>query len=201
MNTNNTFSGWENIGNFSLDIVADYILTGRKAYQFYPDIFSYTHLMPSRILDFGCGIGRNTFGISIYDPTFSVVGYDNQAMLSHVDEYKNIKYSEREFPNVEFSSDWDYVQTQKFDTIFCAIVLQHIMENDLKAYIEQFKIMTSKLVVSGRRFNDDKEHRSTWRIIEECGLIPVEFYSGGGQQIDYVPDGDQHDHNLAVYEW
>lgn len=197
---NNTFNEWEKIGNFDLDTVANYIFTGKRAEQFYSDIFFYSHLVPNRILDFGCGIGRNTFELSIYDPTWTIIGYDNAAMLSHTAEYKNLKYAYMDFPNVIFSDNWNYVHHLKFDSIFCALVLQHIMERDLKEYIEHFKLMTSRLVVTGRRYNDDTGKRSTWRILEECGLVPMEFYEGG-QLIPYAPDGNPEDHNSAIYVW
>jgi hypothetical protein len=92
----------------------------------------------------------------------------------------------------------DELKIQKFDTIFCCIVLQHIYEDVLKKYIYDFKRMTSNLVVAGRRFNDDVKRRSTWTILEENGLIPISFLHGD-KIIDYIPEGNPEDHNTAIY--
>ena len=196
----NVFNAWENISSLSIDKVANFILTGHTANRFYADDFLYPHLTPTKILDFGCGIGRNTFGLSVYNAEWKIVGYDSDEMLKYIDEYKTIKYTDDNFPNVDFSSDWNALSKMSFDSIFCAIVLQHIMESDLKSYINDFKKMTNTLLVAGRRFNDDTKKRSTWKIIEECGLIPLEFYKGH-EKISYSPDGDGNEHNLAIYKW
>ena len=92
----------------------------------------------------------------------------------------------------------DTVKNEKFDTILCCLVLQHIHEDVLKSYIEDFKKMTSKLIVFGRRFNDDVKCRSTWIIMEENGLIPSKFYANGNET-PYVANGDPHEHNLSIY--
>lgn len=195
------FSGWENIATLDIDSVADYILTGQRIEEFSPDNWLFPFIGNKTenltILDFGCGVGRNTFGMELYSSNWIPTGYDNAAMIGRTEEYKKLKYSDFLFTKVKFQHMWDILKEQTFDCIFCSLVLQHIPEKDLKIYIEDFKKMTKKLIVCGRRFNDDKQ-RSTWSIIEECGLVPTKFYLGLKETI-YSSAGDPDEHNIGIY--
>lgn len=185
-----------------IDKVCDLIVTGRKATEARPDTWIYPFIgdpaTPLRILDFGCGFGRNAFGIASSNEKWNVVGYDNDAMLGRVPEFAAIHYNGVVPSNLSFSSDWDHLKTQTFDCIACIIVLQHIYEDALATYIADFKKMTKHLIVAGRRFNDDVRHRSTWDILEENGVVPEKFYAGH-LKIPYSPKGEPEDHNIAIY--
>ena len=91
------------------------------------------------------------------------------------------------------------MKEEKFDVIFCGLVLQHIYEDALGVYLKDFKNMTKKMIVMGRRFNDDPKGRSTWTILGENGWVPSKFLSGL-TQIPYTPDGNPEDHNIAIYD-
>lgn len=199
-----TFKGWANVKSMSIDAVSNLILTGRKAHETKPDMWMWKYMgslnQSMNILDFGCGFGRNTFGMALYSPQWNIIGYDNDEMLSKVQEFYFINYKEDMPFNVQFLSEWDKIKTRKFDIIFCCIVLQHIMECYIAQYVEDFMTMTSCLIVSGRRFNDDVGKKSTWSILEENGLIPVEFYKEN-LKIEYSSDGNPNDHNTAIYRW
>jgi SAM-dependent methyltransferase len=203
---NNTFShnGWDIIANGDIDEVADYILTGRTISDFSPDL-SFIPMFGDvtkqlTILDFGCGIGRNTFGIALYARNWNIWGYDHENMIKRTSEYRDLKYPNKLIGNAHFCSDWNAVRKMKFDAIFCSLVLQHILEKDLLSYIEDFKNITHRLIVSGRCFNDGENHPSTWSIIEKSGLFPLEFYSGL-TKIPYNMECDPNEHNTAVYQW
>ena len=198
-----TFNGWKNISKLPIKDVDNYILTGKKVEDFRPDDWLFKHIgekeTPLTVLDFGSGMGRNTYGIALYSPQWNVMGYDNDGMIELTKPYCTMKYGVPNITtNISFSSDWNVVKEKKFDAIFCCIVLQHIYEDALSDYIDDFKKMTKKLVIFGRRFNDDMEKRSNWTILEENGLTPSEFYSGGNK-IPYSPNGDIHEHNTAIY--
>jgi ribosomal protein L11 methylase PrmA len=198
----NTFNNWEKIAKMDIDSVTNYILTGHKASTAKPDIWILNIIgkedKPMTILDFGCGIGRNTLGLAKINQKWNIVGYDSENIISRVPEFVDINYNGIMPSNVQFVSDWNQLKTTKFDKIIAVIVLQHIMEKVLIEYIRDFKNMTNFLCVSGRRFNDDVKKRSTWTIIEEQGLIPSKFYKGH-IPIIYSPLGDPNEHNIACY--
>ncbi len=77
-----TFNGWSEVGTHQIDLVMDYILTGRKASEAKFDSemlpFIGTLDQPLKILDFGCGVGRNTFGLANASSPWNVTGYDNE---------------------------------------------------------------------------------------------------------------------------
>jgi len=197
-----TFHGWAAVDKMDIDVVADLIITGRKASEVRPDTWLFSHIGNSKnslvVLDFGCGFGRNSFGMAMYGENWTVIGYDNEGMLSRVPEFFAINYSGKIPNNLWFVSEWNQIVLHKIDVIFCSLVLQHIYEDALMKYIQDFKQMTNKLIVTGRRFNDGKGKRSTWTILEEHGLIPDEFYGDCGQ-ISYVAEGDPTEHNMAIY--
>ena len=200
---NDTFNGW-NTQISNLDVISNLICTGKTAKTMRPDIWVVKHLESTNpnttVLDFGCGIGRNTFYFGLSHPNWNVVGYDNKYMISKINDFYKIHYNNIVFPtNVVFSDDWDNLKGKKFDVIFCSLVLQHIYEHALEEYISHFKEMTHKLIVSGRRFNDDSG-KSTWEIIENNGLIPNKYYKND-VLVRYSADGDLEEHNLAIYEW
>jgi hypothetical protein len=58
--------------------------------------------------------------------------------------------------------------------------------------------MTHRLIVSGRRFNDDiidGKYKNTWQILENNG-----FYSSNAKEINYKIDGDPEEHITCIYD-
>jgi hypothetical protein len=58
--------------------------------------------------------------------------------------------------------------------------------------------MTNKLIVSGRRFNDDMvygKYKNTWQILENNG-----YYPSNKDDIKYSTDGDPEEHILCIYD-
>lgn len=208
-NSMKNFNLWNEIGKSkNIDYIADSILTNRTCEDFYSDEWLYSSYLDKidintdsvSILDFGCGIGRNTFGMSYYNSNWTIVGYDNKYMIEHVTEYHSIKYPGNPYPNnLKFEYEWDKVKLLKFDFIICCVVLQHIFEKDLNEYISDFKKMTRNLIVSGRRFNDDNR-KNTWEILENNGLIPYRCLKNGVGDVKYEKDGDPDEHLTYIYK-
>lgn len=209
------FGGWTNIAEYcDLDEISNFILDSKRISDglFVPDHFIYNVVGYKRdvlnILDFGCGLGRNTFGMRKYSDNWSTVGYDSKQMISRINEYRETIDPQKQITNVTFISDWKTVSNIKFDVIYCGLVLQHISEQDLNLYLKDFKNMTKKLVVSGRRSNDDLNkdgsYKNTWKILENNGIYPpvvclgtTEFNHHGN--IEYLVDGRDCEHFTCVY--
>lgn len=198
----NTFNGWIDIGKLDINVVADYIVTGKSAKEANPvnwaiDLIGNTKTN-LKILDFGCGFGRNTFYIADTVKNWEVFGYDNKSMISRSGEFYNIKYGNELPKNAIFEDNWDVIKNQKFDVIFCCLVLQHIYESTLIDYVTDFKKMTNRLIVGGRRFNDDMvdgKYKNTWGILENCGLYPK-----NSKEINYSKDGPDEGHMICIYD-
>lgn len=166
---------------------------------------------PLRILDFGCGIGRNIVGMLEYSPKWLITGYDNPNMLARGLEF----YGERlRVDRVHLIDDWDKIaaavqthlpEKKPFDIIFCSLVLQHIDVAQLRDYLTDFCELTNRLFVSGRRALDEgwtnSSFVSVWDIIQEkfdaveceAGLQDVEFSEG--LQVSGSPD----DHHYGIF--
>jgi SAM-dependent methyltransferase len=202
---NSSFNKWVEIGNKDINTVADYILTGRKVKDFKPENYLFKYIGNKDesliVLDFGCGIGRNTFGLGEYSNKWNVWGYDNDNMLYHINNYCNNKYNKSRlyFSNVKFTSNWEELKKMKFDVIFACLVFQHIHEDDLHLYLKVIRTITNKLIVSGRRFNDDiinGKNKNTWEILEKNDFNPKICSLN-----EYNKEGDPEEHFTCVYEW
>jgi len=202
---NNTFNDWGKIRKFNLNKVINLVLTNGthetiKSDSWLTSMFGDKNANLS-ILDFGCGVGRNIFEFSQNSPlNWRFYGYDNSNMIDKANEYSKIKFNKTiyDYPNLELISDWDRLKIMKFDCIYATIVFQHIHEKDLNIYLQDIKRMTNKLIVSGRRFNDDMvygKYKNTWQILENNG-----YYPSNKDDIKYSTDGDPEEHILCIYD-
>jgi SAM-dependent methyltransferase len=201
---NNSFNGWLHIDQFNLNKVIDLVLTNGTPETINSDMW-LTPMIGDKseslsVLDFGCGVGRNIFDFSHNIPNWKFYGYDNPHMMNKANEYSKIRFNKQicDYPNLELISDWDILKTIKFDCIYATIVLQHIHEKDLNVYLQYIKQMTHRLVVSGRRFNDDiidGKYKNTWQILENNG-----FYPSNAKEINYKIDGDPEEHITCIYD-
>ena len=200
----NTFNGWLHVDQFNLNKVVDLVLTNGTAETIKSDMW-LTPIIGDKseslsILDFGCGVGRNIFDFSQNFPTWKFYGYDNLHMANKANEYSKLRFGKQvcDYSNLELMSDWDLLKTMNFDCIYATIVFQHIHEKDLNLYLQDIKQMTNKLIVSGRRFNDDiidGEYKNTWQILENNGYHP-----SNALDIKYSIDGDPNEHITCIYD-
>ena len=132
---------------------------------------------------------------------------DSEKMLERTSEYCHSKYNKNisDYPNVTFTSDWKYVKSQKFDYTYATLVLQHIFEEELNQYCQDFKNITKKLIVHGRRHNDDKLnglYKNTWKILENNGLFPISCTLQGNIEWKYSVYGDDlNEHFTCLYKF
>lgn len=194
----NTFGVWGDIvPEASLAATIDYVVTGGTI-----DDAEFTPELPNsipfsegiKVLDFGCGIGRNAIPLALKYPMTKIIGYDNPKMINQMQQFCEQKYklSLSSINNIHIDTNWDDVKNNKFDYVYATLVFQHIHEDALSIYLQDIKKMTNHLIVFGRRFNDDS-YKNTWQIIENHGLYPVNTES-------YKRDGDHHEHQMAIYK-
>lgn len=204
---NNSFGYWSDIKNKSLENISNLILTGQKPHEFNTDYWIYDIIgdknNKTNVLDFGCGIGRNSYGMAYYsNDNWKITGYDNTEMINRTKEYHAKKYNcEPFFKNLIFSSDWNDLKNNRYDFIICCIVLQHIPEHCLIDYFKDFKKMTNKMIVAGRRFHDEMDkygnHKNTWKILRDNGFTTVINYHEPIVSID----GNPNQHSTHIYTW
>lgn len=201
-----TFHAWNDLNGKTMDEIINLIVTNCNLETIDNDHIFIDEIGCSdkklKILDFGCGIGRNVFGFS-ENTNWNIVGYDNDAMLEKSKEYCKLKFNKKveDFPNISLSSNWDVIKQMKFDSIYAILVFQHIFEEDLCKYLQDIKKMTNTMFVSGRRYNDEIDkltgnHKNTWKILEDNGFHPYDDEYKG-----YTIEGDMNDHRAFCYKW
>ena len=197
------FNAWSNVDKLNLEKVIDLVITNGTSQSIQSDDWLLPIIanknIENTILDFGCGVGRNILSFSQKMPKWQMYGYDNPNMLQKMQEYTNIRFNKSliYFNNVRVSFDWDFLKTKRFDCIYAVLVFQHIYEKDLNIYLQDIKKMTNRLVVKGRRFNDersDNNYKNTLQILENNG-----FYPSNVREINYNVDGDPKEELTCVY--
>lgn len=201
----NSFGVWSSyIPKCDLDKTVDYVLTGYNAETMVSaekEVLDFVKNPDQklRVLDFGCGVCRNAIPISKKFSHWDVTGYDNPNMLQRAKDLCVAKYNHplSDIKNLTLETSWDKLKTLTFDIVYATIVFQHIAEAALNVYISDLKNMTKKLVVYGRRFNDDRflngSYKNTWQILENNGLKPSNLKG-------YSVEGEPEDHHGYLYE-
>lgn len=198
---NNTFNGWNLSETSKFEEVVDLVITDGTYDTIHADTHLFEYIPPhsSAILDFGAGVGRNTYELVEKFNSTTVYGYDNPDMLNYFIEYGSVKYNKLpyELPRLVINSDWEFFKPIKFDCILATLVFQHIYEDALTIYLNDIKTMTKRLIVSGRRFNDDIvdcQYKNTWQIMEKRGYYPTLCSA------EYKTYGNPHEHFTCIYD-
>lgn len=119
--------------------------------------FFQPHERAARLLDFGCGIGRNFPALRQHAE--EVVAFDIPEM---------IEACRRHGPcgDVVLTSDWGSVREQRFDVVIATLVFQHIDDPGMLGFVlADLASMCRYLYVSGRCWIDGDSHRNTCRTI------------------------------------
>jgi len=155
---------------------------------------------PRSVLDFGCGVGRNLIGMS---KAWKLFGYDSEPMI-----LITAKYIFDHNDDIKLFYNWERIRQialkEKFDTIFCCYVLQHIPEPQLRWYLDQFKEVGKELFVFGRRaidptntgtgYDGRNKFVSVWKIIFDCGYKISEAQEG------FTLEGNGNDHHWVRFK-
>lgn len=157
-----------------------------------------------KVLDFGCGMGRNMVGMMMYAKKWTVIGYDNSSMVDRARRALLVLNSEDHARTV-LLSDWNDViamaSKSAFDVIFCCLTLQHIEEKQLRWFLEQFKSIGDELFVQGRRaldlsdsgYDGGKNFSSVWETVLDYGYEIKESQKG------FSLTGNGNDHHWVKF--
>jgi SAM-dependent methyltransferase len=178
MNPTKHASKWEEIAKLTNTQVREYILTNHENQGWEAStkpllnlIQNWVELAPgSRILDYGCGLGRNL--VPLAAAGHCVYGFDVEAMIQAAKPlmvesgYKIYLYD-----------DFQYIQhlvdiSSSFDLRLVSLVAQHMHPNDIQEAFSQFPKICTKLLVTGRDWNDfaprNQSPMATWEFIDEA---------------------------------
>jgi SAM-dependent methyltransferase len=129
-----------------VDDVRERILTGYRDGKPFTPYVSTLDLPPAtRVLDFGCGLGRNFPYLT--SMARHIVGFDLPPMIERC-------RSLPDRPAVDLTSDWNHVRSSNFDLIFATLVLQHIETDACRSYLEDFARMAPAAYVLTRVRSD-----------------------------------------------
>ena len=137
---------WAQIADEPLDEVREAILTGYregKPFSAYPPLLALPPV--GRVLDFGCGLGRNFPYLRRI--ANEVVGFDLPEMIARC---RTLDAAE----SVELTADWEAIRSRHFDAIFASLVLQHLHPDECRRRLQDFAAMAPWTYVLSRGGND-----------------------------------------------
>jgi SAM-dependent methyltransferase len=134
-------------GAADTDEIRERILTGYKDGKpftpYVPTVALPPH--PGRVLDFGCGLGRNFPYLT--QMSRSVTGFDLPPMIERCRAAAVV-------PVERLTSDWDALRTDAFDLIFASLVLQHVEAGPMRAFLADFARMSPSVYLLTRTRTD-----------------------------------------------
>jgi SAM-dependent methyltransferase len=160
------------------DELREHILTGfRDGKPFTP--YRPTLALPSsldRVLDFGCGIGRNFPYLT--SVARRVVGFDIPPMVARCRELAPVQID-------RLDDDWTLLRQERFDLVFAALVLQHVETGTCRAYLANFATMAPLVYLLTR--TDSDFGRNVLDLVAEGGA----FTAGSCVEVDHDPQTNQ----------
>jgi SAM-dependent methyltransferase len=120
---------------------------------------SSVHKPVKRILEFGCGIGRNIRHLETFYPDAEIIGTDVSAA--------SLEIAAKENPNAKFHLEQDDLDIGKFDLIFIAGVFHHIAPSERTSVSH---VLHKRLSDSGSLciFEHNPYNPVTRRIVNNC---------------------------------
>jgi hypothetical protein len=94
--------------------------------------------------------------------------------------------------NLHTESTWRNLSWICFDAIFCCLALQHIYEEELMAYLQDFSFITKNLYVFTRSYNDDNKKNMLkllerhFRFVKALGKSYEEIQAASGEDHYFV---------------
>lgn len=160
------------------DDIRERILTGFKAGKpFTP--YAPTLPLPAgldRVLDFGCGLGRNFPYLTTVAP--HVVGFDLPPMIARCRTLATHAVD-------RLDDDWTRLREDRFDLIFASLVLQHIATDACLDYLDDFARMAPAVYLLTR--TDSDFGRYVLDLVAESNA----FDAGPCTEVEHDPDTNQ----------
>ena len=134
---------------------------------------------PRRVLDFGCGLGRN-FPL-LTRLSSDVVGFDLPPMIARCGQLP--------IPTgVQLSDDWPRLREEGFDLVYASLVLQHIETDACRTYLRDFAAMAPRVYLLTRASTDF--HVNVLGLVDEVTAFD--------QPVCTVVEHDEVTHQLKV---
>jgi len=99
-----------------------------------------------KILDFGCGMGRNTFELARLGHDVTVFDFPNMIQMLMADPRYTTK--------IAVETDWLRLVSSRFDAILATLVIQHLPADVADEYLAAMAKMTGNLLVHSRAYLD-----------------------------------------------
>lgn len=144
------------------------------------------------VVDFGCGVGRNTFYLA--EVCGTVLGFDFPNML----EMLRNRPAWKTHSNIKLFSVWSELAQLDFDTVYCCISLQHLCTKDIQYYIGEFAKKAKNLYVHGRDFNDH-DGDNVWKIIAESNLWQIDSTFGAKDTLEGLFNAVRYTHSFTKW--
>jgi len=177
---------WEEIAELELDDIKEHNVTGYKTGADYIPL--HFHLLREatlgKILDFGCGIGRNFS--SLFPRCKQLVAYDLPAMMTACRKYCNRK------EGMLLTDDWEAVVANRYDLAVAAFVFQHIPYGEAcQEMLKRLSKRCTRLYIASRNWADD-DRRSVYQDILDSGAWELSECTHDIEELLIVGDEDIH---------
>ena len=155
---------WDKVGHLSVDDIKEELITGYKTGKpFSPHNYHFFEptIKADRVLDFGCGIGRNFANLKRHSR--ELVAFDFPAMI-------NACRTHGDCSDVTLISDWDAIADQHFDVVIATLVFQHIENEDILHHIiDSLADICDFLYLSTRCWADGEGNPNVYNAIQKTG--------------------------------
>ena len=160
-----------------LDDVRERILTGYLSGKpFTPYVPTIALPRPlTRVLDFGCGLGRNFPYLQTIATT--IVGFDLPPMIERCRPLID--------PRVQLTADWTEIAGGRYDLIFATLVLQHIEPDACRSYLADFARLAPAIYLLTRHRSDFGDN-----MFDLIGRTQL-FEAGPCVDVEHDPDTHQ----------
>lgn len=166
------FNRWIAHAEESLPKLKKAILSGPDSVEF-PPSQCIAHLgdpaSAVRILDYGCGLGRNLRSMSA---NWLVTGYDSPPMIARAAKFVP------PMPRLTLTSDWEAVSRQRFDAVLATLVFQHMLLTDLRPVLRSLLQMSPRLVIESMGGFELHAERRVLAEVLGAGWHTVMFHAG-----------------------